>query len=83
MSKKKKTEPLIYCGPSFPGQLQQFTIFKNGIPKNLMQHIEKCKPIERLFVPIKDLSKVKEKLKTQGSKESLWFNSILKYQKEV
>jgi len=83
MSKKKNVETLVYCGPSFIGQLQQFSIFKSGIPIYLEKHIETCPAIKSLFVPTSKLSVTREKLNKQGSRENQLYQNILEYQKEV
>lgn len=83
MSKKKETNTLlIYCGPSFSGELQQFTVFKNGIPKHLNNKIKECQDIEKMFIPISELAKVKEKLSVEGSRENQIYKKILEYQKK-
>lgn len=81
MSKKKKIESLIYCGPSFPGQVQQFSVFKGGIPEYLSNHLEKSPSFKSLFVPISEFRKVKERLNKKGSRENQLYQNVLKYQK--
>ena len=83
MSKKKKKETLVYCGPSFLGQLQQFAVFKSGIPAYLDEHLQSCNSLKSLFVPIYKLTSTREKLKEEGSRENQLYKNILKYQKEV
>ncbi|MBP1924594.1 hypothetical protein J2Z76_000447 [Sedimentibacter acidaminivorans] len=82
MSKKKNIETLVYCGPSFAGRLQQFSIYKNGIPPYIDKEMEKCPSISKLFVPISKLAITREKLRNQGSKENQLYQNILKFQKE-
>ena len=83
MSKKRKTELLVYCGPSFTGQLQQFTVLKDDIPSHMDNHIENCPDIQSLLVPTSKLAVTREKLRTEGSKENQIYKKILEYQKEV
>lgn len=75
--------PLIYCGPNFTGELQQFSIFKEGIPDHIKTYIEKCPEIKRMFYPTSKLIKVRNKIKEQGSKENQMYIKILEFQKEV
>lgn len=86
MSKKKTNTKLkgamIYCGPSFNGELQQFSIFKGEIPGHINKHIENCPDIEKMFFQVNELSKVRIKLKKQGSKENQMCKNILNYQKK-
>ncbi|MFC4403318.1 hypothetical protein [Gracilibacillus xinjiangensis] len=83
MKKRKKSETLIYCGPSFPGELQQFSIFRGGIPKHVNKHMEACPSIEKLFVETSKLAETRTKLNIAGKKENQLFNNILQYQKEA
>lgn len=87
MSKKKKTNkiegPLIYCGPSFNGELQQFSIYKDGVPKHIESYIEGCPEIERMFYPTSELIKVRNRIKEKGSMEHQMYTRILEYQREV
>jgi hypothetical protein len=83
MSKKRTIETLVYCGPSFMGQVQQFSVFKGGIPNYLDNHIENCPSIKNLFIPISKLAITRNKLNKQGSRENQLYKNILEYQKEV
>lgn len=83
MSKKKNQEGLVYCGPSFLGQLQQFSVFKGGIPLYLDEHLQNCPAIKSLFVPISKLTTTRANLAKEGSRENQLYKNILKYQKEV
>lgn len=82
MSKKRKTELLVYCGPSFTGQLQQFTVLKGSIPSYMDKHIENCPEIKNLFVPTTKLASTREKLAIEGSKENQIYKKILEHQKK-
>lgn len=87
MSKKKsktnkESNLLVYCGPSFSGELQQFAVYKNGIPKHLNNRIKECPYIEKMFIPISNLAKTREKLNIEGSRENQMYKKILEYQKK-
>lgn len=88
MSKKKTNTklkakgPMIYCGPSFNGELQQYSIFKGEIPGHLNIHMENCPDIQKMFYPVTELAKVRSKIKEQGSRENQIYISILEYQKK-
>ena len=83
MIKKKKADTLIYCGPSFPGRLQQYSVFRGGVPKYLDNLIEECPNIKSMIVPISKLAITRDKLNKKGSRENQLYKNILDYQKEV
>lgn len=74
-------QSVIYCGPSFPtGILLQHTVFTGGaVPKHLEEHIKSCPAIDRLMVPVDQLSNTLLLLQTAGSAENSWFSDIRKY----
>lgn len=76
-----KPQPvLVYVGSSLPkGTLQQFSVFKNGIPSFLNEHIEKCPAINELMVPISQLNETRENLAVVGSREHTLNELIKKY----
>ncbi|WNF36409.1 hypothetical protein RJD24_18605 [Bacillaceae bacterium IKA-2] len=81
MSKKKKQETLVYCGPSINGELPQFSIFSNGIPDELETRIKECSSIKSMFHPVTKLSEVRSRLETQGTREHSLFKKIKEYLK--
>lgn len=73
----KKEEHLIYCGPNLPkAALNQFTIFKNGIPKHLDKQLEDCKIINKLFVPVNQFASKWETIQTNGTPENTWYKQV-------
>ncbi len=81
MSKKKKLETLVYCGPSINGELPQFAIFNNGIPGRLDKRIKECPSIKSMFYPSLKLSEVRARLQTQGTRENSLYKKITNYLK--
>lgn len=76
----EKPMQLIYCGPSLPrGILNQFTVYRGGLPKHLEPHFEKCPAIKRLFVPVENLNETLRAVKKPGTAESVWFRQALEY----
>jgi hypothetical protein len=81
MSMSKKPPPLVYCGPNLPrGILNQFTVYRGGLPKHLGRHLDACPAIRRLFVPPANIDETTKAIKSQGSAESVWFKQVLEYQ---
>lgn len=84
MTKKKiSKETIIYCGPSFPGELQQFSVFKGGVPAHVNKLIEECSSVGKLFVEVNKLAETRANLNVSGKRENQLYNDILNYQKEV
>lgn len=78
-----KKETLVYCGPSFPGELDQYAIFKGKLPKHVQKHIKEYPIIKRLFVNIKEFPKFKLNVRFRGTKENQLYNKVIEYQKEA
>lgn len=75
---------LIYCGPNLPKAfLTQFTVFQNGIPKMLDEHIGKCPAIKHLLVPVEKLADTLAATNQSGTAQSIWFRQIEAYKKGV
>lgn len=79
--KNNKKETLVYCGPSFPGELDQYAVFKGKLPAHVQKHITEYPIIKRLFVNIKDFPKFKLNIRVPGKKENQLYNKVLEYQK--
>lgn len=79
--KPNHDKTLIYCGPEVASVgLRQFSVFKNGLPANVLEL--ECKAIHALFKPVEDLAKVKSQIAIKGSKENQLFNNVLKFIRE-
>lgn len=75
-----KPVSLIYCGPSLPrGILNQFTVYRGGLPKHLDKHFEGCPALKRLFVPVGNLTQTMQAIQKQGSAESVWAAQVLEH----
>jgi hypothetical protein len=78
--KGKEQEAVIYCGASLSaGTLQQYSVFVNGIPEHLNEHIEKCPAIKSLFVPISKFQEVRKRIEEPGTAEHTLNAQILAY----
>ncbi|MFP3359181.1 hypothetical protein R0K17_17740, partial [Planococcus sp. SIMBA_143] len=75
-----KKEAVIYVGSTLTGLgLQQYSIFKNGIPKNVQLHIDKCNAIGALTVPVSQLSQARKNIHTPGTAEYVLNQQVLSY----
>lgn len=71
---------LIYVGSTLPqGALQQYSVFNNGIPKTLSDHIDKCPAIAHLIVPISDLHNAQSNMAITGTMENALNQQIQTY----
>lgn len=77
---EQKQESLIYVGPSVPGgTLLRFTVFRGGKPKHLTKLLEDCKEIDRLFVPIVNLSESLAKINRPGTPMHTWYAGAMDF----
>ena len=65
---KKKQGNLMYLGPTITGVVRRSTVFKEGIlPKKVKECVEQLPMMEKLFVPLGDISKASKELKKEQS----------------
>jgi hypothetical protein len=77
---EKGQEAVIYCGASLAaGTLQQYSVFVNGIPEHLHEHIKKCPAIKGLMVPISKFQEVRKRIEEPGTAEHTLNAQILAY----
>lgn len=78
--KNKEKEAVIYVGPPLmDGTLEQNSVFNNGIPSFLDEHLSRCPAIQTLMVPISRLSETQRKIEVQGSMENIMNAQISAY----
>ena len=74
------SEPLVYCGPSFPGgSIQQFSVYKNGIPEHAKAVEEACPSLTHLFKPVSKLAETRGNLDKTGSRDYQLYQTVLNY----
>ncbi|WP_214720723.1 hypothetical protein [Exiguobacterium sp. s192] len=69
---------LIYVGPSLK-TLQKYSVFQNGLPAYVDEHIEKCPAIRGLLIPVDQLAAAEQSAKEMGSKEAILSQTISDY----
>ncbi|WP_025847606.1 hypothetical protein [Paenibacillus ehimensis] len=69
----------IYCGPNQRGLLNQYTVYRGGLPQHLEPHFEKCPGLKRLIVPIEQFPQTEEAVKQPGTAENVWYQQVLEY----
>lgn len=71
---------LVYIGPSLPkGQLKCNTIFvgtKEKIFSHIKEIIDKIPLVEKMFVPVDQLSEKKQKVQTEGNIYNKYYKDI-------
>ncbi|KZL88712.1 hypothetical protein [Clostridium magnum] len=76
----EKINTLIYCGPSLPnGVLQQYSMFKNGLPEYLNDQFKACPAIKELFVSTTKLNATRQNMEIQGTRENTLLKKIMEY----
>lgn len=88
MSKKAKSksntdenkETLIYCGPPVRKVgLQQFAVFRDGLPEHIEKFAEENPVIKALFVKPGDFARVRHNIKTAGTREHQLYLKVLEF----
>ena len=75
-----KREAVIYVGSTLSGLgIQQYSVYKNGIPKNIQLHINNCNAIGALTVPVSQLSQARRNIHTPGTAEYVLNQQVLSY----
>jgi hypothetical protein len=83
-AEKAASGSVIYCGPSLRGGiLNQFTVFKGGIPKHLSESIGKCSAIGKLIVPVEKFVEVEDAIRKQGTPENQYYREVTDYVRSV
>jgi len=75
---EKEETVFIYCGPNSV-TISKYTSYKNGYPKQMEEHIEKCPIIKQMFVSPEDFSNFEQNVVTNGTVENIWFQEVQKY----
>jgi hypothetical protein len=71
---------LIYCGPPLPnGLLSRFVVFRDGLPKHLAEHFQKCPALEKCFVPVQSLAATLKAQANKGSAEHSLYEAVKNY----
>ncbi|MEA0565532.1 hypothetical protein [Lysinibacillus irui] len=82
-SVETNADVLIYVGPTTK-QLTQYATFIGGLPGHMKAHFDKCKVLERLFIPTKEFESFEKQLSDANSVESMLFQKVKDYfQSEV
>lgn len=68
------SETKVYAGPTMHRRkIIGGSVYKNGIPRNIEELIEKVPEVGQMIVPVKEFSHVREATRTQGTEQHrLW-----------
>lgn len=80
--KDAKKETRVYIGPSLRHVAVSGTIYNNGLPDALVKAKEKHPFMERLIVPIEELSDAKKEIENEGTALSVCYTKALSLYKE-
>lgn len=69
-------DPCVYCGPSVRGVAQQYTVYNGGVPDVMKQFVSEHPAAKGLLVSVNRFVKVRTKLETRGTAESILFNKL-------
>lgn len=76
--RKRKAEPVVYCGPSIQHVARSFTTYAET-PAALKAKAEKCPAITALIVPLSKMAETRRAIKTPGTKEAILYGHIQKF----
>lgn len=77
VSETKETV-FIYCGPS-NSHISRYTIYKNGYPIHLKEHVEKFPILKALFVVPDNFAEFEKNVVEKGTVENIWFEEVKNY----
>lgn len=66
----------IYIGPTIPGVVTNWTIFKDKLPEHVERKAAENKNIARLIIPVSDVVEAKKRLNVEGSVEHTAYKNI-------
>lgn len=78
--KKEEQQSLIYIGPTVKrGLLTKHTVYKNGLPKNIDEHLQKCPQLNRMFVDVTKMTEFENEVNDKTSSMHVFFNAVKTY----
>ncbi|MER2089515.1 MAG: hypothetical protein ABS920_07245 [Sporosarcina sp.] len=72
----------IYVGPTTK-VVTKYASFIGGLPPHLKEHYEKCKTLEKLFVPAEQFTEFELNVADANSVERMLYDKVYKYFSEV
>lgn len=71
---------VVYVGPTIPKTgLAKNTVLNNGIPQDAIEHVERCKEITKLIVPVTELANVRALASCSGTPEHTFYSAVSDY----
>lgn len=77
-----EADVFIYVGPTTK-QLTRYASFTGGLPLHMGDHFEKCKVLEKMFIPTSRFVAFEQQLTDSSSMETMLFNKVQDYFNEV
>ena len=75
---EKKEVGMCYIGPTIPRVAQSNTVYKNGLPSQLEQWMEKYPVFRSLLVPVTGIVEVRREIREIGSEKNLVYQEAKK-----
>lgn len=77
-----EVEQLIYLGPTLPSRLNQYALFRGGVPAHLRETIAGIPELSTLFVPVKEFAQRQLDLRKVGTPLQAAYAAVLSKLKE-
>lgn len=68
--------PCVYCGPSVPGVVRQYTVYTGEIPDALKTFIGEHPAVRGLIVPVERFAQTRKRMETAGTAEAILYQTI-------
>ena len=73
-----KVEQRIYIGPNML-QLTSYTVVESDFPLHIKELFKKCPSVEKLFVPVAELTIAEPRTKKSGTMEHRHYRKVLEF----
>lgn len=71
-------QPCVYCGPTVPNVARQYTVYSNGIPKELEAFFGEHPAARGLLVPVERFAETRKRLETPGTAQAVIYQKVRK-----
>jgi len=78
-SKANVKATVMYVGPTIVGEIKQYSVYKNGLPKNVSKLAEQVPAIKHLLVQTGHITEARKQINEKGSVLNVMYNKVLDY----
>lgn len=68
--------PCVYCGPSVPSVVRQYTVYTGGIPDTLKTFIREHPAVRGLIIPVEQFAQTRKRMETAGTAEAILYQKV-------